>query len=202
MRAVQGRIVGCVGAFIMASALVVAPALAGETGHKGKMSGAHMFDKGMKPILEQYLEVQQALAKDSTAGVQPAAKSIAKLAAKLDAKSVKGVHAEHYQHLPMNLKKAATALGKATTVEAAREAFRGLSKPMAMWGTMSKPKGIDVLFCSMVKASWLQKHGDVKNPYHGASGLSCGEVVGGARHSMKSMKDDGHDMKAMEHDGH
>ena len=50
---------------------------------------------------------------------------------------------------------------------------------MGMWGSMSKPKSIDVLYCSMSKASWVQKHAKVRNPYHGAKMLECGELVGG-----------------------
>lgn len=184
MRVIQTKIVATVSIALALSAFATESA-AGET-------GVHVFDMGMKPILESYLKAQQALAADSIGGVQTAAKSIATHAAKLDAKSVKGEHAEHYKHLPMKLEKAAKVLNKATTIEATREAFKQLSKPMAAWGTMSKPEGVDVLFCSMAKASWLQKQGDVKNPYLGASMLGCGEIVGGAGHAMKGMEQGDH----------
>ena len=72
---------------------------------------------------------------------------------------------------------AAQALSKAPDINAARDAFKQLSQPMAMWATMSHPDGVDVLFCSMAKASWLQKHGEVRNPYYGAASLRCGEVL-------------------------
>jgi hypothetical protein len=63
---------------------------------------------------------------------------------------------------------------------------------MAMWGTMSKPKGIDVVFCSMAKGSWLQKRGEVRNPYYGSSMLTCGEVVGGDAHHPSGHGHGGH----------
>jgi Cu(I)/Ag(I) efflux system membrane fusion protein len=164
-------------------------------------SGTQAFDKAMQPILKSYLEIHKALAGDSTKGVKTAAKSIAGKAGKLDAKSVTGEHREHYQDIPAKLKKAATTLSKASSLEQAREAFKDLSKPMAMWGTMSKPASIDVVFCSMAKGSWLQKSGTVLNPYHGKSMLHCGEVVGGAGHAMKSAGHESHGGKK-HHGGH
>ncbi len=157
-----------------------------------RAAGTATFDAAMAPVLTDYLKIQEALAADSNGGVQAAAGAIAELAGKIDATSVTGEHAKHYQHLPMKLQKAATALGKMATIAAAREAFKKLSMPMAMWGTMSKPAGIDVIYCSMAKGSWLQKAGPVMNPYYGKSMLHCGEVVGGAGHAAKGGGHAGH----------
>jgi hypothetical protein len=150
---------------LMASA---APALAG---------GTDKFDEGMKPILESYLKIHSALAGDSFAGVAAAAKTIAKASGKLDAASVDGKHKAHYKDLPGKLKKAAEAVSASKDIKSAREAFKGLSRPMAMWAEMSKPAGVDVAFCSMAKGSWLQKKGGILNPYYGKSMLTCGEIV-------------------------
>ncbi len=164
-------------------------AVAGEHGHADH---SHAFDKGMAPVLQGYLKVQQALAKDSMSGIKKAAKSIARASKKLDSASVKGKHAAHYRDLPAKIESAANALGQAKDLEQARGALKKLSMPMAMWGTMSKPAGVDVVFCSMAKASWLQKQGDVQNPYYGQSMLSCGEVVGGAGHAVSQPSHGGH----------
>ena len=145
----------------------------------GYASGTQRFDQQMAPILESYLRIGNALSSDSLDGVHEKAEAIAKHAGTLDAGSVSGEHATHYKNVPTNLAKAAQALGKAKTLDDARESFKKLSMPMAMWATMSKPKNIDVVYCSMAKASWVQKHGKVRNPYHGAEMLECGEVVGG-----------------------
>ena len=45
---------------------------------------------------------------------------------------------------------------------------------MAMWATMSKPAGVNVVFCSMAKASWLQTDKKIRNPYYGKKMLTCG----------------------------
>lgn len=163
-------------------------------------SGAAAFDAGMQPILHSYLQIHDALASDKTTGVQAAARSIAAASKKLDAKGVTGEHAEHYEHLPMKLAKAAKAVAAAGDISAAREAFKELSRPMAMWGTMSKPSGVTVMFCSMAKGSWLQRKGATRNPYYGASMLGCGEMVGGDDSKGGGMNHGG--MKHDLHEGH
>jgi hypothetical protein len=164
--------------------------------------GKDTFDKGMQPILKSYLKIHHALVADGTAGVKEAATAIAMQAKKVDASSVTGEHAAHYKDLPKNLRAAAEKLARASSIELAREAFKDLSKPMAMWGTMSKPHGVVVMFCSMAKASWLQNKGDVKNPYYGSKMLGCGEVVGGDSSGTASGGMHHHGMKHGEHKRH
>ena len=137
------------------------------------------FDQDMDPIFIQYETIHKALAGDTTKGVVAAARKIAKLAGKLDVKTVQGKHAAHYKALPRKIKAAPTKLGKAKGIKEQREVFKSLSRPLAMWATMSKPDGINVVFCSMAKGSWLQRHKTIANPYYGASMLRCGEVVSG-----------------------
>jgi Cu(I)/Ag(I) efflux system membrane fusion protein len=139
--------------------------------------GTQRFDAQMQPILESYLRIATTLSNDSLEGVRKEAQVIAKQARGLDSTSVSGEHAAHYKDIPVNLKKAAEAVGRAKTLDEARDSFKSLSMPMAMWATMSKPKDVDVLYCSMAKASWVQRHGNVRNPYYGSAMLKCGQVV-------------------------
>ncbi len=156
------------------------------------LGGTEAFDKQMKPLYTEYARIHQALASDSLAGVPGAAKRIATLATKLDAASVTGEHAAHYQKLPGQIQAAAKTLKSATDLTSAREAFKDLSKPVAMWVTMSHPAGLNVVYCSMSKGSWVQKGATVMNPYYGASMLHCGEIVSGAD---KKGHDGGMDME-------
>ena len=167
----------CTMVAIAASSAAVAQADSGA-----HATGTQRFDQQMEPILESYLHIADALSADSLDGVRDRAGAIAKHAGVLDAASVSGEHAAHYKNVPTNLKIAAQILGEAQTLDKARESFKKLSRPMAMWVTMSKPKGIDVVYCSMAKASWVQKHGKVRNPYYGPKMLDCGDVVGGDSH--------------------
>jgi len=137
------------------------------------------FDAAMQPIAAQYATIHKALAGDSTKGVQATAKRIVALAGKVSAQSVTGVHAKHYADLPQKIRAAALKLSKAKTIDKQRAAFKALSRPLAMWATMSRPAGINVVFCSMAKGSWLQTGKQIENPYYGAKMLRCGEVVAG-----------------------
>jgi len=144
------------------------------------------FDAAMKPVLEHYLAIQKQLASDSTEGVKAHARAIAKAAPEVDPKTVSGEHAKHYAMLPKKIAAAAEKLAKAGDLAAMREAFKALSRPMAMWGQMSAPEGIGVVFCSMAKASWVQQGAEVKNPYYGEKMLGCGEFISGGH--GKAMK--------------
>lgn len=177
--------------------LLLAPAARADTAKMrtvGRVGGPQDFDEQMKPLYTEYQTIHKALAADSTKGIDKAAKKIAKLAPKLDPAMVTGKHAGHYKDLPRKIKAAAERLAKAKGIVGKREAFKDLSKPFAMWATMSRPAGVNVVFCSMAKGSWLQSEKTIANPYYGAKMLRCGEVVSGEHKGTA----DGH----MKHTGH
>lgn len=140
-------------------------------------AGTEKFDNSMQDILKPYLVLQKNLSNDKMDGIVTAAGKIKELSSKLDPKSVTGEHAGHYKDVPSNLIKHSSDLQKVKTIEQAREEFKKLSKPMAMWASMSKPKGIDVMYCEMAKASWLQPKGRIANPYYGKKMSKCGSVI-------------------------
>ena len=148
-------------------------------GSHGGMHGSGQFDKGMKPILKSYESIQKALLEGNLKGVTSAADSIITDAKKLQPGKVTGEHANHYKHVPMNLVKSAEKIKSAKTIEEAREIFKKMSQPMAMWTGMAKPEGYEVKYCPMVKASWVQSKGKAKNPYYGKGHKmeACGETI-------------------------
>jgi hypothetical protein len=157
--------------------VVVLAAAAGYVTTASAASGTERFDREMQPILQSYLKIGDTLAADSLEGVAAEAKRVAALSSKLDPRSVTGEHASHFRDVPAKLEKAAGTLAKSKTLVEARAAYKKLSMPMGMWASMSKPQGVDVVYCPMAKASWLQKRGAIRNPYHGAEMLRCGQVV-------------------------
>ncbi len=142
-------------------------------------ASAGPLDTKMQAILVDYLKIQNALAADVTTGLPQAAGDLAAKAKQITPAELRGEHAEHFKDLPAKLATGAGRVAGAASIAAAREAFKELSRPMAMWASMTKPKGVDVVFCSMAGASWLQKRGDIRNPYYGKEMLACGEIVGG-----------------------
>lgn len=174
---IQRRPKGQATVVIFCCALLTASAC--KTAAARAESGTEQFDSQMQPILRSYLKVGDALAADSVDGVRAEAERINKLAAKLDPSSVTGEHASHYEDVPAKLESASASLAKPKTLGEARATYKKLSMPMGMWASMSKPKGVNVVYCPMAEASWLQEEGAIRNPYYGSSMLRCGQVVKG-----------------------
>jgi Cu(I)/Ag(I) efflux system membrane fusion protein len=170
---------------LTATLLTAAPALA--------CSKMEAFDEGMQPILARYLKIQEKLAADSVDGIGEEAQLISRAASRLDTDDLCGEHAAHLKELPTRVRHAAQVLSDARDIAAAREAFKSLSQPVAMWATMSRPPGVSVVFCEMAKASWLQREGEIRNPYYGSEMRTCGQVVSGAGHSPMPMMHEAHD---------
>src|SRR6266404_2029671 len=99
----------------------------------------------VKSVYDHYLAIQTELAKDSIKGVDEHANAIAK--------AVKG-----------------------DDVKSAREAFKPLSASLIKYLADNKAgKGTyHEAYCPMVKANWLQKGTEIKNPYMGSEMLTCG----------------------------
>jgi len=142
-------------------------------------AGSEKFDAEMQPILAEYLKIADQLALDKTDGVNDAAKKIDGLARSVSPSLATGEHAAHYASIPKKISEGAKKMAVAKDIASLRAAFVDLSKPMVMWSSMSKPSGINVIYCAMYPGTWLQKGADVHNPYYGAAMPSCGEIISG-----------------------
>lgn len=136
-------------------------------------------------VVEHYEAARLALINDTTDGIAERGRDIKAVLDQLSSKwspaaAGVGVHAaeEVRDSLP-ELSEAATALSTATSIEAARDAFYDLSKPLVRWRKAAEGDKPVVAYCSMAKRSWLQPEGELGNPYYGQSMLRCGEVVDG-----------------------
>lgn len=132
---------------------------AAEKETQAKASSAS--SKQMSPIITHYLKIHDALASDSMEGVKGAAQAIAA--------SSKKVSSE--------IRTAALSLAKAKDLDQARDEFKKLSEPVAKWVKENASEKYLVAKCSMAGASWVQKKGDIQNPYMGKKMLACGEKV-------------------------
>jgi len=144
------------------------------------------FNGTMGKIADEYLKIKDTLANDKTENVRENAQMILGFSKTLDVNSLSKKHKDHFKELPMKISKAAKGLSKAKKIKSMRKAFNDLSKPMAMWATSMKPKGINVAYCPMAPGSWLQKGKEIRNPYYGASMLKCGEIVSEGKKSCGS----------------
>lgn len=119
-----------------------------------------------KAIVKSYLEIQTALAADKFNGVKGPAGTLAAQAAAL------GNDGEA-------IGKAATSLGAAADLKAARDAFGPLSD--AVIARVQKDGSKDLIaelrlaYCPMAGRAWLQREKQIRNPHYGAQMLTCGE---------------------------
>ena len=118
-------------------------------------------------VVDPYLRIQAALAADATAGVKENAEAIVAAAGALGT-----------QGAPM--KRAAQELQGATDLAAARAAFWKLSDALLDYAESTKTSvgaGSRTAYCPMEKKYWVQKDGQIENPYAGRKMLRCGELV-------------------------
>jgi Cu(I)/Ag(I) efflux system membrane fusion protein len=108
-------------------------------------------------VLDAGVAAATALASDDLAAAQAAGKNLKEIATSAGQPS---------------LAQTATRLADSTTLEDAREAFKALSPTLVTLAT-DRP-GYYLFSCPMVHAGWVQKTKPIRNPYMGASMLTCG----------------------------
>jgi hypothetical protein len=120
-------------------------------------------------LVDLYVPVQEALAGDSVAAVKEQA---AKIAAEAGAAIKAGGDRTSLEAV------AAAAKGMtAADIETLREQFRPLSMALAKMVEKEAVAGHGIYYCPMADAYWVQKSGEVANPYYGKFMLRCGEQV-------------------------
>ena len=109
-------------------------------------------------LFQNYLNAQQALADDDYEGANSA---LAALAEEADGE----------------LKESAGSAASAESIEDTRRHFKMLSEEVAK---LELPSDLVVAFCPMADdgngAHWVQKDGEVANPYFGESMRRCGTI--------------------------
>jgi len=133
-------------------------------------------------MMTRYEPVRQALLADTMKDVNANGRAIAAELRALEADftparaGASGDAAKALQAQLPTMIAAADALAEAGGLQAARDAFYELTKPMVRWregvAAASRPA---VAYCPMYKRSWLQPDGEIGNPYGGMP--RCGEIV-------------------------
>lgn len=144
---------------------------------------AEAFYRSLEPIIGGYLELQSALADDD---FDAARAHLPRLRASLDAPVAAALPGTHRAIWLEDLDLTRAALERAeqaADIEALRAAFESLSEGMLSVVREIGYRGSENLFevhCPMAYdnrgAAWLQDSDSVRNPYFGASMLTCGDV--------------------------
>lgn len=63
------------------------------------------------------------------------------------------------------------------TIEELRTSFKALSEVYMANGNKREMNDLQKASCPMAAAKWVQKKGELRNPYYGKSMLECGEKI-------------------------
>lgn len=121
----------------------------------------------IQSVMTPYLQIHDALARDSLNGVSAAASTLSKAA-------------QNDKMFPGELGREAQALAQATDLSTARSAFRPLSETLikVLDDNKVSSDAFSEAYCPMEKAHWLQTGTTVSNPF-GSSMATCGSIVSG-----------------------
>lgn len=120
-------------------------------------------------IATRYIVIAELLANDNWTGVNTAGIQMSRDADKEKSADCKDIAAR--------FKLLGAGVEKAKDLKAARDELKKFSDDVKDLYIHSRPKDVDVLYCPMAKAYWLQKKGPVNNPYFGKEMRECGMVV-------------------------
>ena len=146
------------------------------------------FKKQIGTVIDGYLDVQSALAKDDREASGAAAQEALASLAKVDMGLVTGDDHMAWMKHASELKSLLAAVAGADGIEPARAKFALLSEELvAVIARFGVPGGtLYKAWCPMAfdnrGASWIQGREEISNPYFGAMMLRCGEireVIGG-----------------------
>ncbi len=110
--------------------------------------------KEKQDIFKHYILAQEALADDNFEKAKNAIEDLAEIS-------------------DGELKKLTETASDSTDLKSIREAFKPLSE---FYAKLELPDGLMKVYCPMVKSHWVQKKGDITNPFYGKSMLSCGVI--------------------------
>lgn len=123
----------------------------------GVLFGTSVFASELP--LAPYVSVQEALAKDDF-------KTALSLHKTLCSKELKNIQGE-YKDCQKNFK----------SMEELRTSFKTLSEVYLKNGNKKEMQEFQKASCPMAEAKWIQKKGELANPYYGKSMLTCGEKI-------------------------
>ena len=149
----------------------------------GAMTAGAEEPAAFHELLSRYEAIRLTLVADETAEVQDNASAIAVWAEKLldefdaQAAGVPEAESEAGKAILREIAAAAANVAAAADIEAVREVFFDLSKPMGRYRKLTGDTTTIVVYCPMAKKAWLQPDGEVGNPYYGQAMPTCGNRI-------------------------
>lgn len=138
--------------------------------------------EALKPLYQEYLNLKDGLAADNLSNAKKAGVAMQKALSNINMSLFSGDSHEIWMKHQNNLKLELQPVPNFKTIEEVRKAFQPISETMIALTNSFKPFGqtLYVQHCPMVDnnkgANWISQFEEIKNPYFGASMISCGET--------------------------
>lgn len=116
----------------------------------------------VRPVFDNYIKIQTALAQDSVQGVRESAAAIAK-----------AVRSDSGSTFSLRLARQADRLARAKNLADARSAFVRVSPHLINYVKKNHVAGYYTGYCRMQKVAWLQADPTIANPYMGKAMPGC-----------------------------
>lgn len=161
--------------------------LAGKQSMMSRPSGSYIelsseFKSKGTAVVSQYFNLKNALVKDQTATAKAAANELVQLLTKHPSSTLKSSEKLAWESLSKKITDAAVKLNTAKNISELRKHFEQLSDEI-IFLTENYSINQDLVYkdyCPMAfnnkGAYWLSETKEIRNPYFGASMLTCGEV--------------------------
>ena len=127
-----------------------------------------------EPLINEYLALKNALAKDNAGLANEKANQLAKVAKSVLASNV----AEDSKLLVQSLLKSAEEIAAEKAIKVQRNSFWQTSTAMIKLAKLHPSNTtLYVQYCPMAKKSWINEVEAIQNPFYGRMMYDCGEVT-------------------------
>lgn len=156
------------------------------TGHLAgieRLEAPSKFQTQLKAVFDDYMVIKDALVNDNSETPKKGASALLKSLQNIDMKQLEEEPAHNrWMQSEKELQKSALAISKTTDIKIQREHFVHLSAHLInAVKTFGINQKVYVDFCPManddIGAFWLSTEEEIRNPYFGASMLTCGEIT-------------------------
>jgi Cu(I)/Ag(I) efflux system membrane fusion protein len=151
----------------------------GSTTESGNQEESPAFQKTLKPVLDSYMGLKDALVQSDPTKVQQASEQAISQLKRVNTSALKGAVIDQVKAM----EKSFMAISENTSIEKQRQHFVILSNHfVAILPNLIDPdKRIYVQHCPMANsnkgADWLSWEQEIRNPYYGEAMLRCGEIT-------------------------
>jgi hypothetical protein len=129
-------------------------------------------------VLSVYYEIKNAMVSGDATPAASAATRFVSLVQSVDEKKLSSNESQVFKTVQSKLISEAGSIAATKDLRKQRSSFQPLSDAIILLVRVSKiEQPAYITYCSMKKAYWISEEKAIRNPYYGASMLTCGKLT-------------------------